>query len=95
MKRRSLVAILVACMLSAAIPLIAEDTSTQTDQTNKNECLLYSKKCMDNVDSLQDRMHKLDAEIKKGTTVYTPEELKNLEQKLKEANDTLDMLLKR
>jgi hypothetical protein len=39
-------------------------------------------------------MRKLDAEIKKGNRKYTPEELKRLEDKLKDANNTLDLLLR-
>jgi uncharacterized membrane protein (DUF106 family) len=41
------------------------------------------------VDDIYKRMHKLDKEIKKGTRVYTPEELNKLQSKLKEAQDIL------
>ena len=39
-------------------------------------------------------MKKLKAEIKKGKKVYSAEELKKLEQKLKEANELADALMK-
>lgn len=95
--KKTLILILATGMLSAAVPLLAEETpSMQMDHqmSQKDQCLLYSKKCMSSADSLQERMKKLDAEIKKGTKVYSPEELKKLEDKLKETNDTLDQLLK-
>ena len=61
---------------------------------NKDECLLASKNCMNEVDSIQQRMKKLNAEIKKGKKVYSAEELKKLEQKLKEADEILKSLEK-
>jgi DNA mismatch repair ATPase MutS len=64
----------------------------QKDQ--KNECLLIAKGCKDEVDSIQQKIKKIRAEIKKGTKVYTPEELKQLDQKLKEANDIIIQLEK-
>jgi hypothetical protein len=67
--------------------------STVMSPDQKNECLLYSKKCMDSVDSIQTKMRKLDNEIKKGTRVYTPEELKRLEEKLKDLDTLMDRML--
>jgi peptidoglycan hydrolase CwlO-like protein len=43
--------------------------------------------CKSEVDTLQQSVKKIQSEIKKGTKVYTPEELKALETKLKEVND--------
>ncbi len=59
----------------------------------KDECLLASKNCASQVDSIQKKIKKLNAEIKKGDKVYSPEELKKLETKLTEANDLLDTML--
>lgn len=83
MKRLAI--ILVAALLTAAtVPAFAQMTKEEKDQ-----CLLASKGCLNEVDSLQQRIKKLSREIKKGTKVYTAEELKTLEQKLKEVNDFL------
>ncbi|SNB47336.1 hypothetical protein [Geobacter sp. DSM 9736] len=78
-----------AFMMSAVPALAAEPTKDQ-----KNECLLASKNCATEVDTIQKKMKKLQAEIKKGTKVYSPQELKQLEEKLNEADKMLDNLLR-
>lgn len=80
----------MALMLSAAFFMLsAVPAFSQADQAQKNECLLASKNCTNQVDDIYKRMHKLDKEIKKGTRVYTPEELNKLKMKLQEADDML------
>lgn len=82
--------LLVAAFLtSVSVPAFAQDTKEA-----KDECLLVSKSCKTEVDSIQQKIKKLQAEIKKGKKAYTAEELKKLESKLKEADDMLDNLLK-
>ena len=61
---------------------------------DKNECLTMSMNCKGEVDSIQQKMKKLNAEIKKGKKVYSADELTALNSKLKEANAMLDGLLK-
>ncbi len=79
----------VACMgLGTAF---AEET--EMSKAQKDECLLISKQCKDETMSIQDKMQKLQAEIQKGKRVYTPEELKKLENKLNETQKMLDELL--
>lgn len=74
--------ILMAAVLTAtSIPAFAEMTKEEKDQ-----CLLASKGCTGEVDSIQKQVKKIQAEIKKGTKVYSAEELKTLEQKLKDVN---------
>ncbi len=77
---------IIAVSLAAAV--LAQNT-TQAPAGQKNECLLLSKSCKEEVDSLQQRIKKLNAEIKKGKRVYTPEELKRLQEKLKDVEDVL------
>jgi len=60
-------------------------------ESPKDECLLYSEKCANQAATLQQRVKKLQQEIKKGK-IYNPQELKKLEMKLKEANDLLNSL---
>lgn len=97
---KKLAALLLSlCLLSASYSVMAADgTAVQRrdDRTlsQQDQCLLYSKNCMTQADSLQEKMRRLDAEIKKGTRKYTPEELRILENKLKDANNTLDLLLR-
>lgn len=85
------IAWLLAAVLVASIPAFAADPGTAPDQ--KDECLLYSKNCLNQADSLMQKIKKLDNEIKKGTKVYTPEELKRLNAKLKETEDLVDELI--
>jgi peptidoglycan hydrolase CwlO-like protein len=76
-------------MISVCTPVFAEMTKEQKDQ-----CLLASKGCKDEVSSIQQKIKKLNTEIKKGKKVYSAEEIKKLNDKLKEAEDMLDSLLK-
>jgi len=85
----------IALMLAATIfmfstvPAFSEMTKTQ-----KDECLLASKNCATQVDDIQKRVRKLNKEIKKGTKVYSADELNKLQLKLKETQDMLDTLEK-
>lgn len=83
----------MALMLSAAAFLFSSVPAfAQMTQAQKDECLLASKNCVTQVDDIYKRMHKLDKEIKKGKKVYTADELKTLQKKLKETQDMLDSL---
>lgn len=82
--------ICTAVMMSASVPAFAQTTTTG----QKDECLLASRECADQVDSIQQKMKRLQNEIKKGTKVYTPDELKKLNEKLDETDRMLDHMLK-
>jgi len=82
--KKILIAVLTAFALCATTMSFAQDAQSQ-----KNECILAAKGCKDEVDSIQQKIRKINKEIKKGTKVYSPEELKQLNQKLKEANDII------
>jgi len=77
--------------MSASMPVYA-DTMTKEQ---KDQCLLASKGCKDEVDTIQQKIKKLNAEIKKGTKTYSADEINTLKSKLHEAEDLLDNLLKR
>lgn len=83
------IALMAGLILTASLPVVAETTKSE-----KDECLLLSKNCATEVDSLQKKVKKLQTEIKKGTKVYTADELKALENKLKEVNDYIKSLNK-
>jgi len=87
--KKIVILMLAAFLTSVSVPVFAETT-----KSTKDECLLASKDCKTDVDSIQQKIKKLDKEIKKGTKVYSPEEIKKLDAKLKEANDMLDALLR-
>ena len=82
-----------AVLLSATLFLLSTAPAfAQMSQADKDECLLASKNCTSQVDDIYKRMHKLDKEIKKGTKVYSPQELKKLKIKLQETDDELRRL---
>jgi uncharacterized protein YlxW (UPF0749 family) len=74
-------------LVSAAIPAMAQQTNEE-----KVICQLAAKNCLNKVDVIKKKINKLNAEIKKGTKTYSAEELKKLEQKLKETEEVLDKL---
>lgn len=76
--------------LTAATASFAQETAN----AGKDECLLMSNGCKDQVDSIQQRIKRLDNELRKGQKVYSADDLKKLQQKLKEANDILNDLEK-
>ena len=87
--RRLIFMIIAAFVTSVSVPVYADMTKGE-----KDECLLVVDKCKDAVDSIQQKIAKLNAEVSKGTKVYTPEEIAKLNAKIKEAEVLLDNLLK-
>jgi hypothetical protein len=72
------------------MPSFATDEKVDT---RKDECLLVSMNCNNTVDTILQRIDKLNKEISKGTAVYTSDELMILRNKLEEQKRTLDTLL--
>ncbi len=86
MKKTAIMA-LAALMMAAAVPAMSQQTNEE-----KVICELAAKNCLNKADILEKRVKKLNAEIKKGTKTYSAEDLKKLEQKLKETQDLLDKI---
>jgi hypothetical protein len=57
-------------------------TPNQLTPPSKNECLLVAKNCINNSSSVQERIDDLKNEISRGLNIYTPDELKLLEDQL-------------
>jgi archaellum component FlaC len=87
--KKVLITVLAAFALSATSMAFAADVNNE-----KDECLLVSKGCKDQVDSIQQRIKRINAEIKKGKKVYSAQDLKKLQQKLKETEEILNNLEK-
>ncbi|MBU5615057.1 hypothetical protein [Geomonas azotofigens] len=85
---------LAAVTLISALPVAAESGMgmSGSDSVQKDECLLVAQTCRDSVDSLQQRIARLQREIAKGTSVYTRDELRSLEFQLKDAIQTMEVL---
>lgn len=84
----------IAILTTALLVGSAAAATAPPAQSQKNECLLASRNCADQVDDIYKRMQKLDREIRKGTRVYSPEELKKLQQKLTETQELLKAMEK-
>ena len=76
--KRIVIMLMAASMMAASVPVFAAEMT----KAQKDECLLASKACAGEVDSIQTKIKKLNTEIKK------------LNAKLKEAEDLLDNLMK-
>ncbi|AAR35507.1 hypothetical protein KVP06_10740 [Geobacter sulfurreducens] len=87
--KKIIVSVCAAALALAAIPAFAS-----VPPEGKDDCLLYGKNCPNVLDSLPERIAKLNKEIAKGEKVYTSEELNLLERKLKEDNRTMRVLNK-
>jgi hypothetical protein len=87
----------VVTLLISALPVIAAEegmgtTMGQGQQGQKDECLLVARNCGDQVDSIQERIQRLQGEIARGTDVYSTNELNVLNDKLDDAKRTLDFI---
>lgn len=99
--KKKLVMLMAMSLFAATAPVLAEEmpqhgaSHQAMDEQCAKECAMLLRNCAQEVDSIQDRIKKLQVEInEKGANTYTLEELKILNKKLKEANDTLRVLLK-
>jgi hypothetical protein len=85
-------AVLVASMFYSSVGLSEENTSglpNEYGQINdyglkgqKDECLIVAKNCVVNNESVIQRADRIQREIDKGESVYTPEELKSFHDQL-------------
>jgi len=107
---KKILAIMVVAGLLGAIPAFAEHkkdaavveqktmtmhTHTQQDADCARECDLLLKECAQQVDSIHERIQKIKSAIEtNGAKPENLEELKLLNRKLKEANETLRALTK-
>lgn len=89
-------AVVTALILISAMPALAAETGMGTgsgDRNQKDECLLVVQTCRNSVDSIQQRIERLNREISKGERVYSKEELRHLQYQLRDANQNLEVLL--
>jgi len=97
--KKKLVILVAISLFAVAAPVLADEMprhgashQAMDDQCAK-ECAMLLKNCAQEVDSIQDRIRKLQVEINdKGSNTYTLEELKILNKRLQEANETLRIL---
>lgn len=87
-------AVLTAVTLISAVQVVAGEGmgTSVNERTQKDECLLVSQSCRNSVDSIQQRIDRLNREISKGESAYSRDELRHLEFQLKDATRTLETL---
>ena len=95
MKRMSIIvcAVIAGLMLQPVrgVAVEQDEAGASEKAPEKELCLLYMSQCGQQVQSLQDKVTRLQEEIARGTKVYTVEELRILKEKLEEVNRRLDL----
>lgn len=79
--------LLTAMALFGAMPLMAAEHGNMKMDTSEG-----LRQCALQAESIQEKIKRLETEIKSGEKKYNAKELKKLEQKLKDANKILDLL---
>ena len=85
-------AFLAAVSLIFAMPALAGEMGMGSGG-QKDECLLVAQPCRTSVDTIQQRIERLNKEISKGERIYSKEELRHLEFQLKDTNRNLEVLI--
>ena len=91
------IALITATLMIMAVPVLADEGTTNpamepAAQDGKNECLLVAMNCANQVDSIQQRIDRIQNEINRGSDVYTSGELKRLERDLEDAQKNFEVL---
>ena len=81
---KKILVMLIAVGLFGAMPAFAAE---HKHEMKSDECV---KECVHQSESIQQKVERIQDEIKKGSQKYSPEELKKLQKKLEEANKILD-----
>ncbi|GFE61697.1 hypothetical protein [Geobacter sp. AOG2] len=90
------ISVLAAALLFSAVPVRADEyTGTSMGQDmksvqegHKDQCLIVAMNCPnDRVDTVRQRVDRLNREIAKGSEIYSNEELKALKEQLKWINE--------
>lgn len=87
MKLLKLVFLLVTALMISSVPAFAQETPQ-----DQYLCKLQAGNCLKRADVIQRKLKKLEAEMKNGKKVYSADELKKIEDKLKEVEQMLDNL---
>lgn len=85
-------AVLLASVSSSSVALSEENSPGLSNEYGqfkdyelkgqKDECLLVAKNCIPGEETVMERVERLQREIDKGESVYTPEELKRFHDQL-------------
>ncbi len=84
--KMSAIFVIAALLTGSTVPAVAQDVQEQA------LCNISAETCRNLVDNLQKRIRKINAEIRKGNKKYSADDMKKLEQKLKDAMEQLDRM---
>lgn len=85
--KKGAILVLAAFMLSATVPAFAQERHHE-----QVSCALAAQNCLNVVNILQKRINALNAEIQKGNTKYSQEDVNKLEKQLMETQALLDKI---
>lgn len=89
-------ALLAASLMIFAVPALADEfiydpaAEPGQQQGGKDQCLLVASNCSGSVDTIQERINRIQGELNKGTSVYTNDELRRLQNSLDEEKRSLN-----
>lgn len=86
--KRLATAVLMAAALFGAMPVFAAEHGGMMMDTKEG-----LRECAVQAETIQQKISRLETEIAKGEKKYSAKEIKNLEQKLIEADKILDQLM--
>lgn len=93
---KKLLVIIMALGLFSAMPAFAEHAKTTEEHKGMvMDSREGARECALQAESIQQKIKRIQGEIKKGSKKYSAEELKKLGEKLKEADQLLENLSKR
>lgn len=84
------ITVMAAALMIAAVPVLAQEgvMGQEEQQNQKSECLVVAKNCP--TESIQNRIDRIQTEINRGSSVYTKDELRSLNQELEDSQQLLD-----
>jgi hypothetical protein len=92
---KKLIVVLIALGLFGAMPVLAAEHAGMDMSSHEGMTMDTAdgaRECALQAESIQQKIKRLNDEIAKGTKKHSAKELKNLANKLKEANELLDNL---
>jgi len=95
--KKTIVILMATSLFAAAVPAMALDhvsmhNHQQHDDQCAKDCDLLLRNCSQEVDTIQQRIQKLQSAIQNKGNTYTLDQLKKLKQKLEDAKETLSGL---
>lgn len=88
---KKLAVILMAVGMFGAMPVLAAEHEGMK-KGMKMDTEASMRECVHQAESIQKKAKRIQGEIKKGSKKYSAEDIKKLNEKMKETNDTLDSL---